>query len=203
MIRSLFNHFLLHVVFCRRGFWNFLLPAVGTVVSSLIGAKSAKDTNEAQIRASERAFDKQKKETDTAHQREVLDLRAAGLNPVLSAKYGGASSAQQVTPNLKTPYERFAGDVNSAVSTYYNTRLTKEQIETQKTQQSVNSAMAQKAEAERRALHQRTRQEKVRADVYEAEKRSKTNWFRRNITAPIGQALSDFNPFKGLFSTAN
>lgn len=39
--------------------------------------------------------------TGSAHQREVKDLLAAGLNPVLSAKYGGAaSSAYQVADVL-------------------------------------------------------------------------------------------------------
>lgn len=74
---------------------------LGSVVSGMFGSSQAK-----------RQMHFQERMSNTAHQREMEDLRRAGLNPLLSGKYGGSTTpagAAAASPD-------FAGAVNSAVS---------------------------------------------------------------------------------------
>lgn len=70
-------------------------------IAEFIGAERA---NRASAKEAHRQMDFQRYMSDTAHQREVKDLRAAGLNPILSAT-GGAARARPLgrVLALRTP----------------------------------------------------------------------------------------------------
>lgn len=72
-----------------------------SAVAGYFGQKSANDQN-LKIAREQMAF--QERMSNTAHQREVADLKAAGLNPVLSAGGAGASTPVGASAHMENEW---------------------------------------------------------------------------------------------------
>lgn len=83
------------------GFWDGL---GSSLVGGLLGFGSGERSNIASARQAERQMAFQERMSGSAHQRQVADMRKAGLNPILSATGGkGASTPSGAMGVVRDP----------------------------------------------------------------------------------------------------
>ncbi len=119
-----------------------LLSAGASFVGSMMQRSSARDANLTNIKLARENREWQEYMSNTAHQREVQDLIAAGLNPILAVNQTGASTpagaVASVQPDVK---ENPAGFVPQSVLA---ARLFKEEKKTMASQRDELEALAGK-----------------------------------------------------------
>lgn len=103
-----------------------LAALAGSTVSSIANAWSQRQTNKENTALAREQMQFQERMSSTAHQRQIQDLKAAGLNPILSASYGGASSPSGASAQLQAPE---IGDIGNMISSSFQAQEFKKQTE--------------------------------------------------------------------------
>lgn len=129
-------------------------PLTASVIAAGIGYLGTQDTNAMQAGASQAQMDFQERMSNTAYQRQVADLQAAGLNPMLAyIKGGGASTPSGAMPVYSNP-------AATAASAFQNVALGRQSLaqaaytsgaQTAQTEAQTKLTEAQTAQAEKAA----------------------------------------------------
>lgn len=157
--------------------WPQLIAAGASLLSGVMGYKGQQQANETNLQSAREQMQFQERMSNTAYQRGVEDMKAAGLNPMLAYTQGGASSpvgAQTTVGNA------LASGVSSAKQGA-STILAAQQVQSNQAQIEQVRAMTDKIKSE--TLDQQLHSARLAAEVGLTKERTNSEFAGQLRTA--------------------
>lgn len=165
------------------------------LLGGFMGNKGAEKSNAMQYSMFKEQMDFQERMFKNRHQYEVADLRAAGLNPILSAN-SAASAPMGASPiAMQNPNAPMAGAMSSSAKSFNDVMQNIMKGVQRKGQAEANTS-SYESKFNAAVLEDRIKAEKakLKADMYMSN--SASDWFGRT-TRRIGQTMGNLGKFFG------
>lgn len=114
-------------------------PILGNLIGGLFGSSAQDKANETNLAIANQQMGFQREMSNTAYQRSMADMQAAGLNPMLAYGQGGASTPQGASASMQANTQMGDALQKGVTSALDSLRLKKE-LEGQDSQTALNKA---------------------------------------------------------------
>lgn len=113
------------------GFFTDILasPVAGGIISGGLGFAGGKSANKSSAASIKEQMDFQERMSNTEYQRTMKDMRSAGLNPMLAAKLGGASSPSGASMTFQNVGAAAAEGISKGTSSAIGAKLAQAQLD--------------------------------------------------------------------------